>query len=236
MGIAAYHPTSRRESLSAVRLAACRYAAPVQSRLPTRARPIAALTLLVLGACGLGACANTVQDQPTPPSALEPLVMQEAFPVYWLGGSFHGLPITNVGRDASGAYEIQYGNCLVGGESVCVTPLQIVTSPDNSFLPGGGAVRSTVLVRGVRASSALGGKALTLPTGGVVVDLYANSPMLADAAAEAMVRINAPGLPGAPLSPPLPNTGYGERPLPSQQPAIAPAGAAAALRATPAHG
>ena len=192
--------------------------------MTARARPAVALVLLVLGALGLSACANTVQDQPTPPSALEALVTQEAFPVYWLGGTFHGLPVTHVGRDPSGSYEIQYGNCLVGGESVCVTPLQIVTSPDNSFLPGGGAAQSAVRVRGVRASSALGGKALALPTGGVVVDLYANSPTLAHAAAEAMVRIDTPSLPGAPLPRPLPNTGYGERPLPSQRPAIAPAG------------
>lgn len=178
----------------------------------------------MLGACGLSACANTIQDEPTPPSALEPLVMQEAFPVYWLGGTFQGLPITDVGRDPSGAYEIQYGNCLVGGESVCVTPLQIVTSPDNGFLPGSGAAQSAVLIRGVRGRSALGGRALTLPTGGVVVDLYANKPALARAAAEAMVTVNSLSLPDAPLAPPRPNTGFGERPLPSQQPAIAPAG------------
>jgi len=214
------------------------------------ARPTAALALLVLGALGLGACANTVQDEPTAPSALESLVTQEGFPVYWLGGTFRGLSITDVGRDPSGAYAIQYGNCLVGGETVCVTPLQIVTSPDNSFLPGGGAAQNTVLIRGVRGHSALGGKALSLATGGVVVDLYADRPALARAAAEAMVTINAPAgiddaptggaagrgqagrptplsqsdLPGAPLAPPLPNSGYGERPLPSQQPAIAPAG------------
>ncbi len=198
---------------------------------------MAAVALLALGALGLSACANTIQDQPTPPSALESVVTQETFPVYWLGGTFQGLPITNVERDPSGAYEIQYGNCIVGGESVCVTPLQIVTSPDNGFLPGGGATQSTVLIRGVRGRSALGGRALVLPTGGVVVDIYANSPALAHATAEAMVTVNAPtgdvagrttlsqsDLPGAPLAPPLPNTGYGERPLPSQQPAIAPAG------------
>jgi hypothetical protein len=192
--------------------------------MTTRIRPAAALALLVLGALGLSACADTLQDRPTPPSALEPLAMQEAFPVYWLGGAFHGLSITHVGRDPSGAYEIQYGNCLVGGESVCVTPLQIVTSPDNGFLPGGSAVQSAVRIRGVRGRSALGGRALALPTGGVVVDLYANEPGLAHAAAEAMVTINILGTPGAPLAPPRPNTGYGERPLPSQQPAIAPAG------------
>jgi hypothetical protein len=207
--------------------------------MTARARLLAALALLLLGTVGLSACANTIQDQPTPPSALESLVIQEDFPVYWLGGTFQGLALTNVGRDPSGAYEIQYGNCLVGGQSVCVTPLQIVTSPDNSFLPGGDAAQSTVLIRGIHGYSALGGKALALATGSVVVDLYADRPTLAHAAAEAMVRINAPrngtagggqtrlsqaDLPGAPLAPPLPNTGYGERPLPSQQPAIAPAG------------
>ena len=105
-----------------------------------------------------------------------------------------------------------------------MTPLQIVTSPDNGFLPGGGAVQRAVLIRGVRGRSALGGRALTLPTGGVVVDLYARNPALARAAAETMVSINTLSAPGAPLAPPLPDTGYGERPLPSQQPAIAPAG------------
>ncbi len=184
------------------------------------------LALLALGAIGLSACADTLQDQPTAPNILEGLVMQEAFPVYWLGGDFHGLAITHVGRDPSGAYEIQYGNCVVGGQSVCVTPLEIVTSPDSGFMPGGGATHSAVLVRGVRGGSAVGGRALTLRTGGVVVDLYAHSPALARAAAEGMVAINAAGLPGAPLPSPLPNTGYGEQPLPSQQPAIAPAGAA----------
>ena len=192
--------------------------------MTARARLPAALALLLLGALGLSACANTIQDQPTPPSALESLVIQEDFPVYWLGGTFQGLPITHVGRDPSGAYEIQYGNCLVGGETVCVTPLQIITSPDNSFLPGGDAAQSTVLIRGIHGHSALGGKALALATGNVVVDLYANRPALARAAAEAMVMINSLSLPGAPLASPLPNTGYGEQPLPSQQPAIAPAG------------
>jgi hypothetical protein len=193
--------------------------------MTARARLLAALALLLLGALGVGACANTIQDQPTPPSALESLVIQEDFPVYWLGATFQGLPITNVGRDPSGAYEIQYGNCLLGGESVCVTPLQIVTSPDNSFLPGGEAAQSTVLIRGIHGHSALGGRTLALATGSVVVDLYADRPTLARAAAEAMVRINSLSLPGAPLAPPLPNTSYGEQPLPSQQPAIAPAGA-----------
>ena len=34
---------------------------------------------------------------------------------------------------------VQYGDCLQGGQGTCVPPLRIVTSPDNSFLPGGSA-------------------------------------------------------------------------------------------------
>jgi hypothetical protein len=186
--------------------------------------PLCALGLAALCVLGLGACANTLQDQPVAPSFLEPLVMQGQFPVYWLGGSFHRLAITRVSRDPGGAYEIQYGNCTLGGENACVTPLQIVTSPDNSFLPGGGTAQRPVLVRGARGLSAQSGRTLVLPTGGVVVDLYASTPALAWAAAEAMVTINATDLPGAPLSAPLPNTGFGERPLPAQQPPVAPSG------------
>ncbi len=211
-------------------VASRRYARAVKLRSP-KARVLVALVLLAPSTLTLEACADTLQDRPNPPSALEPLVMQEAFPVYWLGGSFHNLAITHVGRNPSGAYEIQYGDCLVGGENVCATPLEIVTSPDNSFLPGGAAAQSTVLVRGVHGRSAQGGRALSLATGPVVVDLYATTPALARAAAETMVAINQPDAPGAALAPPLANTGYGARPLPVQQPAIAPAGGAAAMRA-----
>ncbi|HXA55060.1 MAG TPA: hypothetical protein VNV37_09335 [Solirubrobacteraceae bacterium] len=187
-------------------------------------RPLCAFALLGLCALGLGACADTLQDRPAPPSVLEPLVMEEHLPVYWLGGTFRRLGITDVGRDPSGAYEIQYGNCLVGGESTCVPPLAIVTSPDNSFLPGGDTARREVSVRGVHGRAEQGGRTLIVATGGVVVDLYADSAALAHAAAETMVAIGAPGIPGAPLPPPLPDTGFGERPLPSQQPPFAPAG------------
>jgi hypothetical protein len=189
----------------------------------------------LLCALGLGACANTLQDQPVTPGFLEPLIAQEDLPVYWLGGVFQRMGITRVSRDPSGAYEIQYGNCILGGQNACATPVQIVTSPDNSFLPGGAAPQRPVLLRGVHGLSSQGGRTLVVPTGGVVVDLYADSPALARAAAEAMVRIASPDLPGAPLPRPLPNTGYGEKPLPSQRPPLAPAGWAAALRGGPTH-
>ncbi len=190
---------------------------------------LASVAAALAVAAGVSGCANTLQDQPVAPSILEPLVTQR-FPVYWLGGSFAGLGITRVGRDPSGSYEIQYGNCTTGGESTCVAPLQLVTSPDNSFLPGGDAPQRSVRLRGVQALAREGGEALTVATGPVVVDLYADTPALAARAAAAMVAIDAPGAPGAPLPRALPDTGYGARPLPSQQPVPAPMGGASALR------
>ncbi|MGH2854297.1 MAG: hypothetical protein ACRDLF_08925 [Solirubrobacteraceae bacterium] len=194
-----------------------------------RAGTLAAL--LVLGTLGVGACGNTMQEEPVAPGVLEPLVAQEQFPVYWLGSAFRGLGITRVARDPSGSYQIQYGNCTAGGENACVAPLRVVTSPDNSFLPGGGGPRQQVPIRGVRGISTSGGETLVVATGGIVVDLYADSPALAREAAAAMVTIGAPGAPGAPLPRPLPSTGFAAKPLISQQPAAAPMGWTSVLHA-----
>ncbi len=156
------------------------------------------------------------------PSFLEPLVAQDEYPVYWLGATLQGLPIISVARDPGGAYTIKYGNCRQGGENVCITPLEIVTSPDNSFRPGGSTPQRAIVVRGVRSVAAQNGRTLVIPTGAVVVDIYADSAALAHAAAQTMVAINSPQLPGAPLPPARPVTGFAGKPLPSQQPSPSP--------------
>ncbi|HEY3758799.1 MAG TPA: hypothetical protein VGL37_03510 [Solirubrobacteraceae bacterium] len=190
--------------------------------LPARLRAaLTATTLLALCGLALSACANTIQDERVAPSFLEPLAMQREYPIYWLGGAFRDLPIISVAHDASGAYTIKYGNCRQGGESVCVTPLEIVTSPDNSFRPGGSTPQRAISVRGVASTLAQNGRTIEVSTGGVVVDVYADSPALAHAASEAMVSINAVELPGSPLPRPQP-TAFAQTPLPSQQPPVAP--------------
>jgi hypothetical protein len=186
------------------------------------ARPLAALaTLLACALCALSlaACGNTIQDQPIPHNELEGLMLAP-YPVYWLGGTFDGLQITEASRDPSGAFIVQYGNCLEGGQSVCVTPLKIVTSPDNSFVPGEGSAtaRTNLSLRGVHGFRAERGEEISIPTGRVVFDIYAHTPALARAAATTAVPINYPGAPGTPLAAPLANTGFGDRPLPSQVP------------------
>jgi hypothetical protein len=173
--------------------------------------------LAALCALGVTACGNTLQDQPPPHNALESMVMAP-FPAYWLGITFAGLQITEISRDPGGAYTVQYGNCVIGGQSTCVPPLKVVTSPDNGFIPGEAPGRGGVLLRGVQTYWAEGGQAVAIPTGAVVVDVYADTAALARAAAVAAVPINAPGTPGGRLSARAPNTGYGERPLPSQIP------------------
>jgi hypothetical protein len=180
-----------------------------------------ALAILTSALCvlGLGACGDTVQDQPIAHNSLESLLLAP-YPVYWLGGTFHGLAITEASRDPGGAFTVQYGDCIEGGQSTCVPSLKVVTSPDNSFVPGEGSAstRTTAPLRDVTGFVAERGAAISIPTGGVVLNVYAHTPALARAAAETAVPINYPGAPASPLPAQLPDTGFGSRPLPSQAP------------------
>jgi hypothetical protein len=187
-------------------------------RLPvTGSRRSALAVTLALCAGVAGACGDTVQDQPIPHDALEALVLAP-YPVYWLGRSFQGIAVTEAARDPSGAFSVQYGDCLEGGQGTCVPPLRVVTSPDNSFVPGASAPHSTRSIRGAPAVVAQRGRAIAIPTGGVVVAIYGLTPRLAAAAAQRAVPINASAEPGAPLPARLPDTGFGATPLPAQIP------------------
>jgi hypothetical protein len=182
-------------------------------------RRLAALSLPALCALALCGCADTLQDRPIPHNILEGLITAP-FPVYWLGGSFDGMTISEAKHDPSGAYSVQYGNCLQGGQGTCVPPLQVVTSPDNSFLPGGSTPSRTVRIRGIDAVLEQAGRTIVLATAGVVVDIYATAARTAAAAARTLAPINEVGAPAAPLPAALPNTGFGETPLPAQTPAL----------------
>jgi hypothetical protein len=189
------------------RLPACRSSAAVG----------ALAVLLAACAFALGACGDTLQDRPIPHNTLESLIVAP-YPVYWLGGSFQGLQITDASHDPSGAFSVQYGDCVVGGQSTCVTPVAVVTSPDNSFVPGGSTPQRTASLRGVQAVLAQRGQTIAVATGGVIVSVYADNARLAAAAAHTIVPINEVGEPGAPLPARLPDTGFGSTPLPSQVP------------------
>jgi hypothetical protein len=180
------------------------------------ARPLALLAAL-LCALGLGACGNTLQDQPIPHNTLEGLLVAP-YPVYWLGGVFQHMQISEATHDPGGAFSVQYGDCVEGGQSTCIPPLRIVTSPDNSFAPGGSTALRRTAIRGVTAVVARGGDTIEIPTAGVVLDIYARNPRLAAEAAATAVPIGEPGVPGAPLPAALTDTGFAETPLPAQTP------------------
>jgi hypothetical protein len=181
-------------------------------------RRVVACSFAALCALALCACGNTLQSRPIPHNLLESLIV-EPFPVYWVGRSFQGMAVSEVSHDPSGAVSVQYGDCVSGGEGTCIPALRIVSSPDNSFLPGGATPTRQARIRGVAAVLAQAGRTIVIPTAGVVVDIYADSARTAQAAAATIVPINAPGAPQAPLPKAVPNTGFGETPLPSQVPA-----------------
>jgi hypothetical protein len=187
------------------------------------AEHLRAALLLTLGiGCALGtaSCGNTLQSQPLSGATLEPLVMAEHLPVYWLGARFHGMALTAASSDLSGAYSVQYGGCRTGGPETCVPPLQVISSPDNSFLPGeggGDGGGSKTAIRGVSGTLLDGGRVVEIATGGAVVDVRAVSPALALAAAGQMVPINELERPGSALPKPLPNTGFAQQPTEAQR-------------------
>jgi hypothetical protein len=177
----------------------------------------AAIIASVLCATALSACGDTLQEHPIPHNVLEGLVVSP-FPVYWLGGTFHGLSITGAERDSSGGVTIQYGNCLEGGQGTCVPPLKVITSADNGFVPVGETAHRDTQIRGVPATIAQRSRTIILTTGPVVLSIHAVDAGLARAAARAAVPINQPLSVDGPLPAPQPDTGYGSTPLPSQEP------------------
>jgi hypothetical protein len=175
----------------------------------------------VLAACALalGSCGDTLQDEPIGPKALEGVLVKSRFPAYWAGLRFDGLRITSVTIDPSEAVTIRYGDCVQGGQYTCVTPISIVTSPDNSFIPGAAVATRAPALRDADVSSARGGSTLALATGPVVVSVYADRPALARQAVSTMAPVNEVGLPSAPLPVAVPDTGFDRVPLPGQVPA-----------------
>ncbi len=178
----------------------------------------AAAALAVLCACVLSGCGSAAGGKALSASTLEPLVGNQEFPIFWLGGRFDGMALTEVDSDPSGAYDIQYGSCTTGGPETCTSPLTVISSPDNSFLPDAGAVTGTASIRGVRAVLASDGRVIEIATGPAVVEIRAKSAALALAAAGQMVAINELGTPGAALPAAQPNTGFAAKPLEGQLP------------------
>ncbi len=172
------------------------------------------LATVILAAVGLlAACGDTLQLEPLRDKDLTD-ASGVPFPAYWVGRDFHGMPVSFAGRQPGGSVLVTYGNCLIGGQNTCVRALTIVTSHDNSFVPGATHTTARSIIRGRVAVVAMGGRTLEIPTGEVVVDIAASTPALAYTAARSMTALNARlgqlGGPGSPLPPPLPPNGFAQ--------------------------
>ena len=174
------------------------------------------LLWVCLSAFAVVACGSTLEERPVAPSTLESLIALREYPVYWLGNSFEHLSVSEVSRDSGGAYTVQYGTCLSGGQGTCESQLSIVTSPENSFVAHGPAGLRNVALRGVGAFISRDSETIEIPTGAVVVSVRANSPQLARAAAREIAPIITLGLPEQALPRALPTSRFATEPLPQQ--------------------
>jgi len=163
----------------------------------------AALLALTLAACG----GDTLQLKALSDDDLSSAA-DVPYAVYWTGRAFQGMPVTFAGTRTGGSVLITYGNCVIGGQNTCTHALSIVTSHDNSFIPGAQHSNVRRLIRGRLAVIGMGGRTIEIATGPVVVDINASTAALARAAAEAMSPLNRSGAPGATLPPALPPNGF----------------------------
>jgi len=135
----------------------------------------------------------------------------EGYPLYWLGDSFQGLPLTRVKRIVGGSGEtvaVSYGDCTIppAAES-CPIPLSIYVEPYCQTPPEVVAERvksgPPVEIRGATVQWT-GTDGMMLWTSNVAVSIVGESESLVRKAAENLVRLNGgePSSPAEDLGPP----------------------------------
>jgi hypothetical protein len=133
------------------------------------------------------------------------------FPLYAVGESFEGLPLTGVTRrlearvapDPARANFVgfRYGDCTPSSDAGCPAPLEIQVWPacernlsSYSLTPAGDPLpHERLTVRGVPAASFEGGQRLEIYTGSVSVVLFGAGEAQLLRAAEALRAVNASG-------------------------------------------
>jgi len=185
---------------------------------------VVAVLALLAAACGGGG------EEPTTSSALPDHLQREVedarrfddYPVYWVGESFQGLPLTTVSRmDYPGKWPgevynlpwhevaFAYGDCEIGpGEESCAVPVSVHVRPycevPQEVVAEGAKAGSPEVVRGAVVQRLSGGS-LQLWTGDITISIAATDEGLLTPAVQNLVRLNGDGEPSSPqedLGPP----------------------------------
>jgi hypothetical protein len=173
--------------------------------------PRALLALAALGAAlAAGGCATGSPRQLAAGTLAEAETFPY-FPVYWVGPSFAGRPLTAAdGRqsyDSGVGDSVYYGDCVhrkgIFGGGNCLLPLQVTTViyglHSNSTL---GPQRNTV-IRGAPATVYDEGRSIELYSGRLAIDIFSDNYAHAYRAALELRPLNAPGSATGKLPPPV---------------------------------
>jgi hypothetical protein len=191
---------------------------------------VALVTVLIMAGVGLtvwflspwsGDETGTAEARPQQFSVEDARHFDE-YPVYWLGESFQGLPLTDVARmDWPGAFpgkpyndpwhevSFTYGDCdIAPGEESCAMPLSVGVRPYCEVPPEviaeGAKTAPPEVIRGATVQRLASGT-LQMWTGNVTVNIAATDQDNLMLAAQNLVRLNGDGKPSTPsenLGPP----------------------------------
>lgn len=183
---------------------------PAGRRYRRVARGGAALVALCAAVAASG-CASTGHPQPI---AARELAEAQTFPyykVYWAGPTFAGQPLA--AADGQSGYistvgdSVYYGDCVHGkgifGGGSCLLPLQVTTVIYRLHSNAALGPQRNIVVRGVPATAYDEGRSIELYSGRVAIDVFSDTFAHAQAAAQELLPLNAPGAAGGDLPPPV---------------------------------
>jgi hypothetical protein len=153
--------------------------------------------------CALLAAGGCATEHPAPIAAGELAEAQlfPYYPLYWVGPSFGGRPLSTVdgitGYSNGVGDSLYYGDCVQGkgifGGGSCQLPLQVSTVIYRPHSNASLGTQRNILVRGVPATVYGEGRSIEVYSGRVAIDILAETPALALAAANELLPVNAPG-------------------------------------------
>ncbi len=156
-------------------------------------------------------CASTGHPQPI---AAHELAEAQTFPyykVYWAGATFAGQPLA--AADGLNGYintvgdSVYYGDCVHGkgvfGGGSCLLPLQVTTVIYRLHSNAALGPQRNIVVRGVPATVYDEGRSIELYSGRVAIDVFADTFLHAQTAAQELLPLNASGSVIGDLPPPV---------------------------------